>query len=373
MTSRSVRLAALAAAFLPTVLQAQTCDLKNHYRIVNSVNNVPASELRIDTGWQTVGPLLSPGSNYNSNPQGCYSQGNCNPISDFGYLHVDGTGSASTCSAGGVFLWLDEWIGAEPKAQFRDRLLVTSATLPVGTPVQVQWTLAFGGFVSMTNANSYLHKRAQLSCSGTVIDTQATGTFTAVANTTVGASLQVSGRLWATLQDYQLLQGQPWTGSYAVDLTATFRVSNLTAGVTLVACSASTYDGLTARALPVGFGCGAVPPSLVGSAPVLGGSSQLGVTGAPAGAPVVLAVAGGDAIWAQIGPCTLQVDPNAMIVLDVVGLADGTGSLSHALAIPFVAAFAGTTVTAQALPLLTNGPFLGLGELSNGLELHLGY
>lgn len=158
-------------------------------------------------------------------------------MSDFGYLHVDGTGSAATCSSSGICLWLDEWIGGEPKAQFRDSLLVTSATLPSGTPVQVHWTMTFSGFASMSNANSSVSKRAQFTCGNALIDTQVPGTFPAVAKTSMGATLQVRGRLWATLADYQLLQEPPFSGAYAVNLTAAFRVSGLTAGAELVACS----------------------------------------------------------------------------------------------------------------------------------------
>jgi hypothetical protein len=62
-----------------------------------------------------------------------------------------------------------------------------------------------------------------------------------------------------------------------------------------------------------------------------------------------------------------------MILLDVVGASNGAGQWGFVLPIPFVPAWAGTSVTAQALPLLTNGPFLGFGELSNAVELRLGH
>jgi len=379
MTFHPAWLAALAAAALaPCQLAAQTCGLKNHYRIVNSVNNVPSSELRVDSGWQAVGPLASPGSNSGSNPQGCLSQGTCHPVADYGYLSVQGAGSATTCVAGGVFLWLDEWIGGEPKAQFRDTMTVTSNTLAPGTPVQLLWAVKLDGYATTTSSSPsiqpFVDYRVRLYCNwATMVDTQATGTSVGLCNTSVGSSLPIHGQLLATLRENGVLYGLPNTGSYALDLAAGFSVVSLTPGVTLTTCSGAAYDGLLARARPVGVGCGAVPPSLAGTAPVLGASSVLTMAGAPPGQPVVLALAAGAAVWAPLGSCTVQVDPDALIVFDLLGASDGGGTWSHILPIPFVQALAGTTVTAQALPLLTNGPMLGLGELSNGVELRLGY
>jgi hypothetical protein len=179
--------------------------------------------------------------------------------------------------------------------------------------------------------------------------------------------------LHATLYDYALLGGPPATGTHTLDLTGTFAVTSLTAGATASFCSGASYGPLAARAQSVGLGCGAVPPSLTATAPVLGGSSTLSMVGAPPNQSVVLALAGGSPQWASLGACTLQVDLNAMILLDVVGASNGAGQWGFVLPIPFVPAWAGTSVTAQALPLLTNGPFLGFGELSNAVELRLGH
>lgn len=371
LTASSLLLAA-------TILPAQTCGLRNSYRLVNTVNNVPASELNVDSGWQTSGPLASPGTNLGTNPEGCWSQGQCTPVSDYGYLRVQGSGSASTCSAGGVFLWLDEFIGGEPKAQFRDTLTVASSTLPPGTPVQLLWGVQFDGYANTTSSSSSIppsaNYRVRLWCNwSTLVDTTSTGTSLAVLNTSVGSSILVHGHLLATLQEYGVMYGPPNTGSYALDLAATFTVASLTPGVTLTTCSGAAYDGLLARALPVGTGCGAAPPSLASTPPVLGGSALLSMVGAPPNQAVVLAVAAGGAVWAPLGPCLLQVDPNALLRLEVAGASDGAGHWAFVLPIPFVPAWAGTNITAQALPLQPNGPFLGLGELSNGVELRLGY
>lgn len=369
--------AALSLTLVASTLQAQTCGLRNTYRMVNSVNNVPACELLVDSGWQNTAPLATPGSNSCTNPQGCWSQGTFHALSDYGYLRVHGAGSAATCSAGGVFLWVDEMYGGEPKAQFRDTLQVTSTTLPPGTPVQLLWTVKFDGYANTTSSNpavpSYAPHQARLWCNWqTVVVTTSTGTNSATFNTTVGSSVLVHGHLLATLRESGV---QNWnaTGSYAIDLSAMFSVVSLTPGITLTACSGASYDGLQARAQPVGVGCGAVPPSLTATAPVLGGSSVLSMVGAPPNQPVVFALAVGPAIWAPFGPCVLQVDNNALILLELIGASDAAGNWGLSVAVPYIPTLAGAMVTAQALPLLTNGPFLGLGELSNGVELRLGY
>lgn len=143
-----------------------------------------------------------------------------------------------------------------------------------------------------------MSKRLLLDCAGIMVDTQVAGTYVGVGNTFVGASVPVYGRLHATLQDYQMLQGLPYAGSYSTDLTATFHVECLTPGATLSFCSGATHDGLVAHAQPVGTGCGTVPPSLDGTAPVLGSASQLAMAGAPPVTPAGLIVAGGSAVWA---------------------------------------------------------------------------
>lgn len=365
----------LLAAFplLLTSALAQTCALRGHYRIVNTVNNVPGSELRIDTGWQTTAPLITPGSNSNSNPQGCFSNGSCTSTADYGYLRVTGAGSAQTCSAGGVFLWLDEWIGGQPKAQFRDRLTVVAPGLPNGTPVQVRASTSLAGFANLVDASPSVSLGAILYVNGNFAgQLGGVGAVSQVLNTTVGAALNVEGHLNATLRASGVLAGTPSTASYALDLTAAFDLTALTPGVTLQACSGAAYNQLAARATTIGTGCGTTPPTLAATAPQLGTTCTLTTSGAPANAPTFLGLALGSAVAVPFGACTLRLDP-ASAVLNLLGATSPGGQVTGGLTIPNSTSLAGFALTAQSLPLAGNGPFLGLAELSNGVELRVGF
>ena len=110
--------------------------LKSHMRLVNSMcDQTTPGEFRGGEGWTTTGPLATRCVNNVSNPHGMFSNSDFTAVADYGHLGFSGSGSAQSASICGLFLWVDDWIGAEPRAQYRDRLYVTSATLPAGTPV----------------------------------------------------------------------------------------------------------------------------------------------------------------------------------------------------------------------------------------------
>lgn len=245
----------LCADLLASTLAAQGCGLRADMQLLNTVPGGTGWDLRLGTGWLSSCPLVLPGDNAQSSPQGCSLSGSCTSIADYGTLRTFGSGNA------------------------------------------------------------------------------------------------VSSR--------------------DVDLTATFDITPLTPGVALQLCSGATYNGLAARVTPVGVGCGAAPPVLSASAPTLGGIVALSLTEAPANAPVVRGFALGGAIGVPHGNCVLQLDPGTM-VLDLLGLASATGQQQSTLAIPSTVDLLNFRLTAQALPLVANGPFLGAGELSIGVELQVG-
>lgn len=109
-------------------------------QLLNTVPGGTGGDLRLDTGWQSSGPLVLPGANAQSSPQGCSSSAWAQSIADYGTLRTFGGGNAVSCSAGGCFLKFSEWIGGEPKARFRDTLTVVAPGLAVGTPVQVRFS-----------------------------------------------------------------------------------------------------------------------------------------------------------------------------------------------------------------------------------------
>ena len=184
----------------------------------------------------------------------------------------------------------------------------------------------------------------------------------------MGATLFLNGQLRVTLGDNALAGGS----SYFADLRAQYAISTTTPGVTLAAMSGGSYGSLVARAVPFGSGCGAAPPALGATPPQLGTACALNVSGAPAGAPVLLGLCIGGVTPSPSGACTLYIDPVASVI-SFAGVASPTGQLASTLAIPPIPQFDGLWLTSQAAPLVTNGPFLGAAELSNGVILTLGW
>ncbi len=127
-----------------------------------------------------------------------------------------------------------------------------------------------------------------------------------------------------------------------------------------------------ATATPVAGGCPPSAPVLNAGPPVLGATELWTMTGAPAGALVLFGYSFGPPANVAIGACTVQLDlPNSAPY--AAGLTDGNGAWVYGLPIPLLPALAGAEVTAQALALQNGGALLGLGELSTGVQLVLGF
>ncbi len=125
---------------------------------------------------------------------------------------------------------------------------------------------------------------------------------------------------------------------------------------------------------PVGTGCGITsPPSLTASPPKLGGTQIYTLTNAAPNAPVNLLVAAGPPSPIVIGPCTIQPSLTGTLLVFSAGSTNGTGTLIANAPIPGDPAFLGAVVTAQDLIAVLGGPLLNVAELSNGLEMTLGF
>ena len=144
----------LCADLLASTLAAQGCGLRADMQLLNTVPGGTGGDLRLGTGWLSSCPLVLPGANAQSNPQGCSSSGSCTSIADYGTLRTFGSGNAVSCSAGGCFLKFSEWIGGEPKARFRDTLTVVAPGLAVGTPVQVRFSAQLGSSAPANSATA---------------------------------------------------------------------------------------------------------------------------------------------------------------------------------------------------------------------------
>lgn len=220
--------------------------LKTHFRLVNSMSEqTTPGEWRGGDGWATAAPLVTHGVNNISNPQGMYSNSDFTASADYGLLRFYGYGSAQSYAPNGLFLWADDWIGAEPRAQYRDRLRVTSATLPVGTPVVLRFDLTLIGSTTIidTNPSTQISARFTATHAGptpyVLLSLGATpGATSVLFDTTVGDSIDVAGQLHVSLFANGMLGSGPKNGSIAADVTARVDAVPLTAGVSIRKSSA---------------------------------------------------------------------------------------------------------------------------------------
>lgn len=221
--------------------------LKTHMRLVNSMpDQTTPGEWRGGDGWATSGPLVTRGVNNISNPLGMYSNSDFTATADYGLLHFSGYGSAQSYPPNGLFLWVDDWIGAEPRAQYRDRLYVTSATLPAGTPVVLRFELTLSGSTTIVDTNPSAWVTANFSATHAgptpyvTLSLGATpGATSVLFDTAVGDSIDVSGKLSVSLFAYGMMNSGPRSGSIAANVTALVGAVPQTAGVTIRRSSAN--------------------------------------------------------------------------------------------------------------------------------------
>ncbi|MGH7245016.1 MAG: hypothetical protein ACREJD_16495 [Phycisphaerales bacterium] len=226
---------------------AQTCAVKNHMRLVNRINNDPTPELRIDTGWQSIAAgtsLDTPGSSTANGPLG-FSTGSWLASSSYGSLAFSGSGSGHNVPGNGIFLWIDEWIGAEPKAQFRDRLTVVSASLPANTPVTIRAVASVSGYATCSAPPGQAEESfgavfggpAGLNMTFTNSSAQQTQDFIVP----VGQFRDFFGRLHCTIRDNRILGGTVYSDTIEAQLYATLSLTVLTPGASLQFCSTALY------------------------------------------------------------------------------------------------------------------------------------
>lgn len=359
---------ALALACTATGAAAQTCGVRNTFRIANSWSGSP-SELNVDTGWFTVAPLVTPGTNTNPGPV-CSSQGSCQPTSDYGYLRIQGSGLANNGPGQGVFLYLDQG----PQARFFDTLTVVSPTLPYGTPVQLQFSLSLDGFVDVIDTSPNTSFGATFyGGSASLALTNSGGIVTQNYTFYVGNPLTVYGNLSVALYLQGLLGGgNPTTyGSYALDLVARMSVVCTTPNTSIVWASGSTYTDPRASVTDIGGGCGAGSPVLSSTPPVLGQGQTFGITSSLPNEFVLFAWSPGGPVALPLGTCIVTEDPAGLSLL-VAGVTDPTGNATLPTQTPYAPSLLGARYTIQALVTMANGPVLGFADLSNGLLVNMG-
>lgn len=226
---------------------AQTCAVKNHMRLVNRINNDPTPELRIDTGWQSIAAgtsLDTPGTSTASGPLG-FSTGSWIASSSYGRLAFSGSGSGTNVPGNGIFLWIDEWIGGEPKAQFRDRVTVVSSTLTANTPVTIRATMSASGYATCSAPSPQAEQTFSVAFGGAsgfnTTFNNAPGQATQDFIVPVGQSRDVYGKIFCTIRDNRILGGTVYSDTLQADVRASVSFSVLTPGASIEFCSAALY------------------------------------------------------------------------------------------------------------------------------------
>jgi hypothetical protein len=376
-----IRLSILTTCLFTASLAAQNCSLRGHFNLRTSVPSQvgPSGDVRVDTGLQVLGPVVASGISSSGNAQGCSVNSSCTSTVDYGRLQLTASGAGGSCSNGGQSLSLDSWIGGRPNGEFTDRLTVVAPQLAPGTPVTLRVSVQLSGIATATSTypspgldTSFYAARLYLNNSQAAIQANSSGRNTNSVVVTAGSQVLVSGDLVVRLRAVGMEISGFYSGAIAADVVATFDIAPLTPGVTLVACSGTNYDRLTARALPVGSGCGAAPPVLSANPPALGSTCNLALSGAPVGGLVFRGLSLGTLVATPIGSCVLQLDP-AVASFDFVGLASSLGQIVMPVPIPNFTSLLGVELGSQALILGTNGPLFGVAELSNGVGLRLGF
>ncbi|MBK8098506.1 MAG: hypothetical protein IPK26_15460 [Planctomycetes bacterium] len=323
-----------------------------------------------DSGVSATGPTFAPGTLTNYGPS-TVSTITASAFADYGSLRLVGAGNA-LASVGATFQ-LTTMAGF----QFVDRVTVTSASLPIGTPVQLRGDLQLTGYANVVGARPLRSFFARLETNqhGTVVEfNNATGSTSNVIQTTVGATLVVTGRLNAQVGDTAVAGGNGATASLDVDLAADMELVSLTPGALLLFCSGASYDHTLAQSRPVGVGCGTGPPRLTSTAPVLGVTCTFHMMGAAPGQPVAFGLAVGGPTYAPMGSCALLLEPDPRVLtLESRGFSDAAGNWTMGFTVPNAAGLVGVVMSCQNLVLVANGPFLGIGELTNAVRLRLGF
>lgn len=139
------------------------------------------------------------------------------------------------------------------EGRFVDRITVTSASLPAGTPV----TLTFRNAIAISATTDHLYYGSvttSFQVGGVSAATRWESAYNRAASTVqspvlqvstqVGNTLYTSGKLTTLARAYFYVPGPSYNGGMAVDATATLRLESASADVTLVSASGTDYNPL---------------------------------------------------------------------------------------------------------------------------------
>jgi hypothetical protein len=215
--------------------------LNSNLRLVVHAGGNAVGDFRSPGVWVTAAPLVANvGGNDGAGP--AFSMGNFTSASNYGCLHVHGSGAALFSPNAG-FLSFGARLGGAPQAEYWDRVYVTSPTLPQGTPVSLAFGLEYAGGATAVSPHATVSNSADLFASGNgwivTFGPIGAGSVGATHTVAVGDSFDLHGRLFVNLDASNVTAKVPHADSIACDLLATFPVTSLTPGVVLPSNSAT--------------------------------------------------------------------------------------------------------------------------------------
>ena len=246
------------------VAAAHADDPLAYVRTNEAIIGNPAGQDFEDSGFQAVGPVLGHAA-ASTTEAGTDLGGTYDSSADYGDLKAGFDIHSQNSATHGAFVYADNTGGTSPNARFRDRLTITSATLPAGTPVAIHLDgLLTGDYATAVSGNpAGLHAEtsvsatyawaAQANVGGTFFSSSGTLAYllgksgSSQANATdlvayVGGTLDLDARLYVT--------GDAFTNSFGALAQASAEADGrFLTGVRLADPNAA-YQALSGRRYP---------------------------------------------------------------------------------------------------------------------------
>ncbi|XVJ58972.1 MAG: hypothetical protein HEQ23_06040 [Tepidisphaera sp.] len=162
-----------------------------------------------------------------------------------GLVQFQASGQAQTTSSG-MFL------SASGAGYFSDQLLVTSDSLPPGSPVAIRYTVTISGVPLVIDSLPQVSYSATL---GPCVSSGLSGPGSAsqTCNHVVGQSFSISGSFTVSLNAGSISGFGPISSSIAADLEARWTIEVLTPGARVVSCAGASYGDCPADFNDDGF------------------------------------------------------------------------------------------------------------------------
>jgi hypothetical protein len=247
-SSCAIALVAAAVALAPAARAQTPSGLATEFRLLNGMEDGSNSgDARFADGWVTAAPLITHGANTVTNSLGMSSSSDFTATADYGELRFYGSGAASTVPGHGCYLAVDDWIGFRPRAEFTDRIYLTSSVLPTGAPVTLRFQLTQSGSVIINDGYPILSESAELDAkdaahvSPVQLISGGPGVWTLDFPSTVGDSVDLHGFLNVSFYCDGIRTAASMAASVTADVRVQTSVMSMTPGV-VVSYGSHTVD-----------------------------------------------------------------------------------------------------------------------------------